>query len=253
MVTPVRAEVAARAASSVGRLNVRGPASLFVAVVLLPVREEEQLVLDDRPAEVGAELAQRIRRASGRVGGAGRSSARARSLVVVVAPARCRGTRCVPDLMTTLIAAPPAMPCSALKELVTMLTSSMASDDGHVGGVGRQPRVDWTLAPSSLVLFCRRETPLTLNEIERCGLPAAEFCSPAISGAGHDRASGSGSCGRRVPVSGSSLTCRAVCVTWMSARSVCSAAAEALTVDGVSLTPEAEAAHRRGARRWSRR
>jgi hypothetical protein len=30
------------------------------------------------------------------------------------------------------------------------------------------------------VLFCRRETPFTLNEIERWGLPAAEFCSPAM-------------------------------------------------------------------------
>src|SRR4030095_11357915 len=36
----------------------------------------------------------------------------------------------VPDLTTTLTAAPPTAPTSAVKELVTMLTSSIASADG---------------------------------------------------------------------------------------------------------------------------
>ena len=34
------------------------------------------------------------------------------------------------------------------------------------------------LEPSILVLFCKRDTPLTLNEMDRCGLPAAELSSP---------------------------------------------------------------------------
>jgi hypothetical protein len=36
----------------------------------------------------------------------------------------------VPERMMTLMAAPPAMPCSALYEFVEMLTSSMASAEG---------------------------------------------------------------------------------------------------------------------------
>ena len=35
-----------------------------------------------------------------------------------------------------------------------------------------------TLEPSIFVLFCKRDTPLTLYEMDRCGLPAAELSSP---------------------------------------------------------------------------
>jgi len=36
----------------------------------------------------------------------------------------------------------------------------------------------WTGEPSIFVRFCQLETPLALNEIDRCGLPATELASP---------------------------------------------------------------------------
>jgi hypothetical protein len=36
----------------------------------------------------------------------------------------------------------------------------------------------WTGDPSIFVWFCQADTPFTLNEIDRWGLPATEFASP---------------------------------------------------------------------------
>ena len=133
------AEVAAPQA--VGGEAVGAAGRVCAALRALPVREEEQLVLDDRPADVAAELVQRVRRALRRWA-SGRVARRADRLVGVVAPGRAARARSCPTSMITLIAAPPAMPCSALKELVTMLTLPDGFGGGHVGGVGGEPGVD---------------------------------------------------------------------------------------------------------------
>ena len=66
----------------------------------------------------------------------------------------------------------------ASNAFVTMLTSCIDSAIGtYAVFVGSHGYI--TDAPSTRVLFCKRETPFTLKETDLCGLPAAEFTSPA--------------------------------------------------------------------------
>src|SRR5882757_5210194 len=78
--------------------------------------------------------------------------------------------------MVTLIADPPAAPCSALKLPVTTLTLSTASVGGtYAIRLARRGKV--SIAPSMRVVFVALDTPFTLTAIARAGLLAAEFCS----------------------------------------------------------------------------
>ena len=84
----------------------------------------------------------------------------------------------VPDLVATVTAAPPAMPCSASKDDVEMLTVSMDSTGGLY-------RVWWgsqmytLMAPSTRVLLLLRLVPLTLVVSERWGEAPIEFWKAA--------------------------------------------------------------------------
>src|SRR5690606_13403870 len=80
----------------------------------------------------------------------------------------------VPDLVTTAIAAPPAMPVSASKLLVTMLTVSIVSAEGTMPAWwGSQTLM--LAAPSIRVLLLLRLTPFTLTLSDRCGVDPVEF------------------------------------------------------------------------------
>src|SRR5438105_13451740 len=82
----------------------------------------------------------------------------------------------VPLLICTLVAAPPARPCSASKLLVTTLTVSMDSSAGtYAVTCGSQILVE--LIPSMRVLFDERLEPLTLKTSERDGLDGTECAS----------------------------------------------------------------------------
>src|SRR5713226_7714319 len=85
--------------------------------------------------------------------------------------APCRSL--VPLLVCTLIAAPPARPCSASKLLVTTFTVSMDSSDGtYATTCGSWMTVE--LAPSIRVLFELRLEPFTLKASAREGLVGTE-------------------------------------------------------------------------------
>src|SRR5438067_12083427 len=74
----------------------------------------------------------------------------------------------VPLLVCTLMAAPPARPCSASKLLLTTLTVSIDSSDGTYATMcGSWMTVE--LAPSIRVLFELRLEPFTLNAKARDG------------------------------------------------------------------------------------
>src|SRR2546426_9459762 len=80
----------------------------------------------------------------------------------------------VPLLVWTLMAAPPARPCSASKLLVTTFTVSMDSSEGTYATIcGSWITVE--LAPSMRVLFELRPEPLTLNASAREGLVGTEW------------------------------------------------------------------------------
>ncbi len=75
----------------------------------------------------------------------------------------------VPDLVMTVTAAPPAMPCSASKLLVdTSTVSTVSVGDTYIRWFGSQ--IFMFVAPSVRVEFCVFACPLTLVAIERPGV-----------------------------------------------------------------------------------
>src|SRR5438128_7079974 len=92
-------------------------------------------------------------------------------------PKREPWTSLEPLLICKAIAAPPARPCSALKELVTMLTSCTVSSAGiYVKVLSMTPRL---LVPSMEKLLILVGVPLTEKFTERVGFAAKEllFCA----------------------------------------------------------------------------
>ena len=82
----------------------------------------------------------------------------------------------MPDFICTLVAAPPAIPCSALNAFVTTLTVSMAAEGGtYATFAGKYGYA--SCAPSMRVLLPWFESPFTFVLIARCGLPASELVS----------------------------------------------------------------------------
>src|SRR6185437_7822977 len=80
----------------------------------------------------------------------------------------------VPLFVTTLIAAPPASPCSASKSLVVTFTVSMDSAGGTYRlCAGSEPRI--LSAPSSRVLLLVFVVPLILVLRDRPGEPLTAF------------------------------------------------------------------------------
>ena len=80
----------------------------------------------------------------------------------------------VPDFVTTVIAAPPAMPCAASKLFVAMLTVSIVSAGAtYPAWCGSQMLT--LLAPSMRVLLLLRFVPLTLVR-QRSG-PGVSVCA----------------------------------------------------------------------------
>src|SRR6478735_8110431 len=80
----------------------------------------------------------------------------------------------VPDLVTTAIAAPPAIPVSASKLLVTMLTLSIVSADATMPAwCGSQMLM--LAAPSIRVLLLFGFVPLTNVRSDRWGVEPVEF------------------------------------------------------------------------------
>src|SRR5262245_47153276 len=74
------------------------------------------------------------------------------------------------------MAAPPAMPCSASKLLLTIFTVSTASTGGRYAT--RRGSHGWLIvAPSSLVLLLDWGMPLACVTMDRCGLPESECAS----------------------------------------------------------------------------
>src|SRR5438034_5250102 len=75
----------------------------------------------------------------------------------------------VPDLVTTVTAAPPAIPCSASKLLVdTSTVSTVSTGETYIRWFGSQ--MFMFVAPSVRVEFCVLAWPLTLVAIERPGV-----------------------------------------------------------------------------------
>ena len=82
----------------------------------------------------------------------------------------------MPLLICTLIAAPPASPCSASKLLVTTLTVSIDSSAGtYATTCGSHTLVE--LTPSMRVLLPWLLAPLTLNVSARDGFEGTECAS----------------------------------------------------------------------------
>ena len=82
----------------------------------------------------------------------------------------------VPLLICTLIADPPASPCSASKLFVTTFTVSSDSSAGtYAATCGSQMFV--VLTPSMRMLFELRLAPLTLNTSARDGFEGTECAS----------------------------------------------------------------------------
>jgi hypothetical protein len=80
----------------------------------------------------------------------------------------------VPDLVTTAIAAPPAMPVSASKLFVTMLTVSIVSAEATMPAWwGSQMLM--LAAPSMRVLLLFGLVPLTNVRSDRWGVDPVEF------------------------------------------------------------------------------
>ena len=90
----------------------------------------------------------------------------------------------VPDLVTTVIAAPPAMPCSASKLLVEMLTVSIVSA-GEMFMLCDGSQMLTLVAPSVRVALLLIAWPLTLVASERDGVSVSAFCSAARRRARH--------------------------------------------------------------------
>ena len=80
--------------------------------------------------------------------------------------------------MVTLIAAPPAAPCSASNALVLTLTVWMASGDGTYADVDRQPRISVESRHPSACYWPATKRRSWNTVMARCGLPAAELASP---------------------------------------------------------------------------
>ena len=140
---------------------------------VLVARKEEQLVPNKRSAECAPELARtKSRPCRSRVA---RSNCGPQMLVVVILERRARNVF-VPLLICTLMAEPPASPCSASKLLVTTLTVSIDSRAGTYAAMcGIPTYVEVT--PSIRVLFALL-APLTLKTCARDGLEAIECASP---------------------------------------------------------------------------
>ena len=84
----------------------------------------------------------------------------------------------MPDLVTTVIAAPPAMPCSASKLLVEMFTVSIVSAGAtYMMWCGSQMLT--LVAPSVRVPLALRFWPLTLVDSDRAGVSVSAFWKPA--------------------------------------------------------------------------
>src|SRR5258706_14346469 len=80
----------------------------------------------------------------------------------------------VPDLVITVIAAPPAMPCSASKLLVATFTVSIVSAGGmYAVWCGSHKKM--LIAPSMRVTLLLRLTPFTLVDKARPGAAWIEF------------------------------------------------------------------------------
>src|SRR5881409_4057059 len=75
----------------------------------------------------------------------------------------------VPDLVMTVTAAPPAIPCSASKLLVdTSTVSTVSAGDTYITWLGSQ--MFMFVAPSVRVEFCVFGCPLTLGDSDRAGV-----------------------------------------------------------------------------------
>src|SRR5438034_11179409 len=80
----------------------------------------------------------------------------------------------VPDLVITVTAAPPAIPCSASKLLVDTLTVSIVSvGETYMLWFGSQTFM--FVAPSVRVEFCVFGWPLMLVAIDRAGVSVSAF------------------------------------------------------------------------------
>src|SRR6185312_11276132 len=80
----------------------------------------------------------------------------------------------VPDFVVIVTAAPPAMPCSASKLPVVILTVSMVSSGGtYKVAWGSHTKI--SAAPSTRVLLLFRLEPFTFVLSERCGTSVMEF------------------------------------------------------------------------------
>ena len=103
----------------------------------------------------------------------------------------------VPDLVTTVIAAPPAMPWSASKLLVETLTVSIVSAGLHVAHVVGQPDVHGHRAVDAGRVGCSAATPFTQVRSERPGVSISAFwnCAGVAPGTRFDQLSGSSGTG----------------------------------------------------------
>ena len=141
----------------------------LLALVAFERSEEEHLVLGDRPAERAA-VGVRLRPAACRAPApTPKKYGFAFSLSLLKHSNADPLNWFVPDLVMTVTAAPPAMPCSASKLLVEMLTVSIVSaGDTYMLWFGSQ--MFMFVAPSVRVELFVFACPLTLVAIDRAGV-----------------------------------------------------------------------------------